>query len=144
MSIAAGGRIKQSICADFHDFDFWDVDSTVLFNVQIVNTEVLDHITKSASYKPKPPVTAQEFSAKGIPFFKFSGPEHNALVSGDFGEVKSIVQLDRIKASKGSHCTKEKSHDVPIVLMDREGYHLAIEPVAGRRKVPGTAKYVKF
>ena len=130
MSIAAGGNITQSICADPHGPGFWDVDGTVLFNVQIVNAEESNHITQSAGSKPRTPMTAQECAAKGIPFFKFSETEHTSSVSGDFGGVKSVVQLDNIKGGKGSRSDEEKSHKFPIVLMDREGHPLAFDPVS--------------
>ena len=145
MSIAAGGRINQSICADNRGSGYWDVDSTVLFNVQIVNTEEVKHITTADSSKPGAPMSMQECAAKGIPFFKFGFPETASSVSGDFGEVKSVMQLDKIKGGKASHrCTEEKSHKVPIVLIDCKGKSLAYEPVSGGKTRVGTGDYVKF
>lgn len=97
MGIAAGGNIRQAIVEDrTWDLELpngpecWDTTKTKVFNVQILNTVHFRQVTGIAA--PKPPVSAQTYAAMGLPFFSMY--EEPTDVSGDFGSVRSVAQID--------------------------------------------------
>ena len=114
MGVAAGGLINQSIIEDRHEAISWDKNETILFNVQIVNSEMFRNIT--GLEPPKSPVSAETYAAAGRPFFKLY--EEVSTVSGGFGEVKSIAELNE---EKDGGQAEEKPHDFPLILTNPEG-----------------------
>jgi hypothetical protein len=89
LSVAAGGLIHQVIHPD-HKGDEWLKHRTTVFNVQILNSVVYRAVTGLAP--PTQPLDAQYYKDAGMPFYKVY--EEPSGVSGDFGKVKSVGQID--------------------------------------------------
>jgi hypothetical protein len=54
MGIAAGGLIEQSIARDGHLTTDWDPVNTVVFNIQILNTDQFNQVTGMRAPEPPP------------------------------------------------------------------------------------------
>lgn len=62
-----------------------------VFNVQILNS--LAYKTVTGEHPPAKPMTAVEYAQHGFPFFKMY--EESSGISGDFGAVKSVAEIDK-------------------------------------------------
>jgi ubiquitin len=89
MSFAAGGKIRQVIYPDQKAGD-WHADRTTVFNVQVLNSVVYKEVTGTAP--PSNPPNAQTYKQYGLPFFEMY--EEPSGISGDFGLVKSVGEID--------------------------------------------------
>jgi hypothetical protein len=98
MSLAAGGLIKQSINADPYPASIWDPESTIMFNIQLLNSESFMAVTGHAP--PTSPIDAKTYQSHGYPFFDIWNEELSG-VKGDFGIVKSVGEMDESKAKAG-------------------------------------------
>jgi hypothetical protein len=133
MSLAAGGLIKQSINADPYPASIWDPESTIMFNVQLLNSESFMAITGRAP--PSSPIDAKTYQQYGYPFFDIWNEELSG-VKGDFEVVKSVGEIDESKAKadktsfwekltgnggKGkeeSDTTRDEPLKFPVVMLD--------------------------
>jgi hypothetical protein len=98
MSLAAGGLIKQSINADTYPASIWDPESTIMFNIQLLNSESFMAVTGRAP--PSSPIDAKTYQQHGYPFFDIWNEELSG-VKGDFKVVKSVGEMDESKAKAG-------------------------------------------
>lgn len=98
MSLAAGGLIKQSINADPYPASIWDTESTIMFNIQLLNSESFMAVTGRAP--PTSPIDAKTYQQHGYPFFDIWNEELSG-VKGDFGVLKSVGEMDESKAKAG-------------------------------------------
>ena len=117
MALGAGGVIKQVIHADTRDPKLWDRDRTVLFNLQILNSEAFQRVTGTPP--PKTPVSVKANQTYGLPFF--ATYEEKSGVKGKFQDVKSVLSLDKVKAEGEYHIPEDKDFDGPIVLINPDG-----------------------
>lgn len=90
MNIAAGGKIKQGIVRDNFG-ESWQSGRTTVFNVQILNSAVYHSVTGET--QPTRPIDAKRYKQLGYPFFDMY--EEPSGISGDFGKVESIGQIDK-------------------------------------------------
>lgn len=67
MAIAPGGLIDQSIVEDPYTASGWDSKRTIMFNVQILSSDVFQTVT--GLEPPKTPVTARTYAEHGLPFY---------------------------------------------------------------------------
>jgi len=90
MALAKGGKIKQAVKYDYHKNDNWRKDTTISFNVQLLNSLAFTAVTG----KPPPPtpVSMSTYTSYGYPFFKMW--EEPSATSGDFDVVKTVSELD--------------------------------------------------
>ena len=114
MSVASGGLINQSIVQDSfrHTLDFWDKHATMIFNVQIVNSEMFQRIT--GDLPPATPINAKTYSGMGLPFFML--PKTLSSVCGDFDGVKSVAQMCKEKGEIKAARDLQESYSFPLVL----------------------------
>lgn len=89
ISLAAGGFIKQDVVplpqrSDYHK------TTTTTFHVQILNSASFQAITGCPA--PPTPVSAEEYAAKGLPFFVLY--EEPSTLAGDFSGVRSVADID--------------------------------------------------
>ena len=98
MGVAPGGLIKQCILEDENPASIWEPDHTICFNVQILNSNVFCQVT--GMDPPKTPISAATYAVEGLPFFQIYNETSN--VEGDFGELKSVKQIDNNK-NESSH-----------------------------------------
>jgi hypothetical protein len=97
MSVAAAGKIKQTIVADRSNPGDWLRQHTMVFNVQLLNA--VDFKAVTGRNPPPTPVTAEVYKQQGYPFFDML--EEPSAVCGNFKGVKSITEFDgKIEAHK--------------------------------------------
>ncbi len=93
MGLGAGGRMKQKVYPDSFGIDSWDTHNTARLYVHIVNSELWREITGEPP--PPSPVTAKEYSCRGLPWFDLYD-EHAPSLKGTrtLKHVKSVKDLD--------------------------------------------------
>ncbi|KZL80768.1 integral membrane protein [Colletotrichum incanum] len=130
MSLAAGGFIKQTIEADTHPANVWDVEASVMMNLQILDVESFCAVTGQPA--PNTPVDAQSYASNGYPFFEIWGEEKSGI-KGDFSEVKSVAQIEAERANaEGKDMEEEQSLPVRIVQLGH--FRSTFRPVDVLRK----------
>ena len=97
MSLAAGGLIKQSINADTYPPSIWDTENSILFNVQLLNSESFLGVT--GRLPPSSPIDAKTYASHGYPFYDIWNEELSG-VKGDFDKVKSVGAMDEHLATQ--------------------------------------------
>ena len=86
MGVAPGGLIKQCILSDTNPASIWERDSTICFNVHILNSDMFQQVTGKAP--PSTPVSAETYADEGLPFYKIYG--ETSTIKGDFNSIKSV------------------------------------------------------
>lgn len=130
MGIAAGGLIRQAIEPDGHPADTWDVGAAILLNLQILNSESFSEATGLPP--PTTPVDAATYADHGYPFFEIWGEERTG-VQGEFGEVRSVAQIEAERArERGEQAQEEES--VPQRVHVIGHYRSTFRPVALLKK----------
>ncbi|KAK6194028.1 pyridoxine biosynthesis protein [Pestalotiopsis sp. IQ-011] len=130
MGIAAGGLIRQTIEPDGHPADTWDVGAAILLNLQILNSESFSEATGLPP--PTTPVDAATYASHGYPFFEIWGEERTG-VAGEFGEVKSVAQIEAERArERGEQKPEEESVPQRIHVIGQ--YRSTFRPVALLKK----------
>jgi hypothetical protein len=132
MGISAGGFIKQTINPDTHEPDVWDTDASVMMNVQILDSESFCAVTGLPP--PSTPVDAATYAQHGYPFFEIWG-EKKTGIKGEFGEVKSVAQIEAERAAaEGMILPEEPSVPVRIVELNMGTFKSTFRPVEILRK----------
>ena len=118
MALAPGGRMRQEIYEDPYDFDEWDQAHSSRCFAHLANALVWRAITGQAP--PTVPPTAKEYTAAGLPWFKYYAEGANALAgSSVLQKVKSVVTK---AAEKGDVALPENESVTPEkVIQLREG-----------------------
>jgi len=101
MGLAPGGRMRQKICEDRHDFSVWDFEHSSRCFVHLSNSLMWRAVT--GDEPPTVPLTGKEYTAAGIPWF-----EHYAEGSKALGGSKVLAKLQSI-----FQLAKQKG-DVPL------------------------------
>ena len=109
LGVAPGGLIKQCILEDTNAATIWERDRTACFNVQILNSDMFQQITGKPP--PSTPISAKTYRNHGLPFFKIYGEK--STIKGDFDDIKSVKQLDKIKNQNGKREHKGDSAPKP-------------------------------
>ena len=92
MGLAPGGRMKQSIHADKHDFADWDRNHSARCIVHLANSLVWRSIT--GAEPPTVPLTAKEYDRAGLPWFEYYAADREALSASPVLQgVKSVAQM---------------------------------------------------
>lgn len=107
MGVAPGGLIKQCVLKDRYLASIWDRDSSICFNVQILNSAMFQQVTGQAP--PPTPITAKTYADQGLPFYKMYGEK--STIRGDFDGIKSVMEMDKIKNENGK---REKEGDALV------------------------------
>ncbi len=96
MGLGAGGKMRQEIYADPHDFADWDQTQSARCFVHLCNSMVWRQITNANP--PHPPLTAEEYKRAGIPWFDYYRDDLKPLKgSKRLADVKSVVELGKSK-----------------------------------------------
>lgn len=96
MGLAPGGRMRQEIYDDPHDFDVWDTRHRSRCFVHLVNSLVWRAVT--GEDPPTTPPTAKEYTDAGLPWFHYYGGDRKALEGGkELGKLKGVTQLGKEK-----------------------------------------------
>lgn len=129
MGLAAGGLIKQTILVDRNDPSVWDLDNSVIFNVQILNSTSFQAVT--GKEPPSTPVTAKAYAKYDLPYYEIY--EKPSGISGDFAGVESVAAKDlqgtmTLEKMKGVAEVVEDTQN-PVVLLDQAGKRVGFRPV---------------
>jgi hypothetical protein len=122
MAVGVGGLIKQSILRDPHPSTEWDSDNTALFNLQLLNATIFEHVTGIAP--PPSPVTAESYAAAGLPFYSIPS-EVDSGVKGMFNDISSVGHIDRAKGRKGL----DRELEFPTIKLDKTGQKVGFRGV---------------
>jgi len=99
MGLAAGGRMKQEIYDDPHDFQDWDLDHGSRCFVHIANSISWRAITGEAP--PTMPPTAKDYTKAGLKWFDYYAPENEAVPGSKILKgVKSVLAMGKDKGEK--------------------------------------------
>ncbi|WYZ40680.1 hypothetical protein EsH8_IV_001021 [Colletotrichum jinshuiense] len=115
MGLAAGGLINQTIEADELPADVWDIEASVMMNLQILGVDSFCAVTGRPA--PSTPVDAKSYASHGYPFFEIWGEEKTGI-KGEFSEVKSVAQIEAERAkAQGKEAKEEESVPVRVVKL---------------------------
>ncbi len=123
MAIAPGGFIKQTIVKDPVRSTDWDLNNTIMFNVHLLNASVFGDLLGPKA--PTTPVTAELYKPHGYPFFELY--EEKSGIEGDFGNIKSIGDLEKEK--KGIKRRHDEDIDFPVVELNTVDKKIPFVPV---------------
>lgn len=108
MSLAPGGLIKQTINPDLYPASTWSTDSSILFNVQLLNSASFFAVTGRAP--PATPIDAKTYNNYGYPFFDIWNEELSGI-KGEFGGIKSVGMIEEEKAHISATAEKKSFWD---------------------------------
>ncbi|GJC95047.1 integral membrane protein [Colletotrichum higginsianum] len=125
------GLINQTIEADQHPADAWDVEASVMLNLQILDVESFCAVTGQPA--PDTPVDVQSYADSGYPFFEIWGEEKSGI-AGEFSEVKSVAQIEAERAEAEGKGAKEEEQSVPVRVVQLGHFRSTFRPVDVLRK----------
>ncbi len=123
MGLAPGGLMRQEIYEDEYGFNVWDRSIHSRCFVHILNSVQLVHLT--GCQPPGKPLTAQDYTARGLPWFDYYGQDLAALEGAKKLAGLDSVAVTQLKTGKGF--LKDNDPVTPTVvkklskLMVREG-----------------------
>lgn len=98
MGLAAGGQMKQSIYADPHGVETWDLARSSRVFVHIVNSELWREIT--GEEPPASPVTARDYAQHNLPWYELYDESMPALAGAEkLAGVQSVKAIDAQKST---------------------------------------------
>ncbi len=96
MGLAPGGRMRQEIYDDEHDFTDWDTRRRSRCFVHLANAMVWRSVT--GENPPTVAPTSEEYTRAGLPWFDYYGGDRKALNGAEpFGGLKTVSQLGKEK-----------------------------------------------
>jgi hypothetical protein len=99
MGLGAGGKMRQEIYQDPHEFADWDQTQTRRCFVHLCNSLVWRQVT--GTNPPHPPLTATEYKQAAIPWFDYYRDDLKPLKGSErLASVKSVAQLGKEKNSQ--------------------------------------------
>ena len=119
MGLAPGGRMKQRVYDDPHDFDVWDTRTSARCFVHITNSLAWRAIT--GEEPPTSPLTSREYQKAGLPWFDYYGGDRGALEGArSLADLKTVQEIG---GEKGEHPLPENEsvEDPPVVTLGRGG-----------------------
>jgi len=94
MGLAPGGRMRQEIHDDPHDFGDWDRAHASRCFVHVTNALVWRAVT--GERPPTTPPTAKEYTEKGLPWFDHYAADREALAGSEkLARMKSVLEKAR-------------------------------------------------
>ncbi len=125
MGLAPGGRMKQDIYADPHDFDAWDQRRGSRCFVTLVNS--LQWLAITGEHPPTRPPSARTYAETGLPWFDHYAGDAEALAGADrFKGVASVAQLARQKGEAA--LPENQSVEIAsVVVVGQDGTRLVRE-----------------
>jgi hypothetical protein len=99
MGLGAGGQMSQEIYTDERDFADWDLTHRGRCFVHLTNSLLWRSIT--GAEPPATPVTAEEYTRAGLPWFEYYAEDTKALRGSEkLAQVKSIAQLGQERGDR--------------------------------------------
>jgi hypothetical protein len=92
MGLAPGGLMRQEIYRDPYGIDVWDSSISSRCFITILNA--IDWHSVTGEAPPSAPISANEYEARGIPWFDYYAADQEALAgSSELAGLKSIGQF---------------------------------------------------
>ncbi len=123
----------------------WDSERTVVFHDQILNSELFHAVTGNSP--PESPISAKTYTQHGLPFYKFY--EENSSVKGEFGNIKSVKEIDALKDKSGMgknehEQSDEQTHNNLIIMLNPEGFPVKFRSVSQLDSELSRLNFTKF
>ena len=99
MGLAPGGLMRQEVYEDSYGFDAWDESVRSRCFVHIFNS--VHFLDVTGENPPQEPVTAQDYSEAGLPWFDFYGGDLEALTGAAKLAGLDSVAAKSLKAGDG-------------------------------------------
>lgn len=124
IGLAAGGRMKQEIYDDPHDWDVWDLRHSSRCYTHIANSLYWRAITGEAP--PTMPPTAKDYTEAGLPWFDYYGEGEAVEGGAGFEGVKSVKELSD---EKGEAVLPENESSKPekIIVIKSDGANKVVK-----------------
>ena len=91
LGLAPGGLMRQEVYEDSHGFDAWDTSVRSRCFVHILNS--VQFLGVTGGEPPQEPVSAQDYSAAGLPWFEYYGADLDALAG-----ARKLAGMDSVAA----------------------------------------------
>lgn len=109
MGLGAGGRMKQAIEVDPHEFDIWDTRETQRVFVSLWNASSWAELTGRPT--PTQPPTAETYAKSGLPWFQYYGSDQGVHQGSEtLSQVKSVGRIYKEETTQQLPGSK----DVPV------------------------------
>ena len=96
LGIGAGGTIIQNIEPDTNDPRIWDVASSKILNVQIIDSRTFKLVTGLPP--PPSPITAETYAQMGLPFFQlWRDEQRTADIESQWHNIMGPVEVASAK-----------------------------------------------
>ena len=99
MGLAAGGRMRQEIYSDYHDFDAWDLRNSQRCFVTLANAEQWMDLT--GEEPPLSPMSAHTYTEHNLPWFDYYGGDQEAIAGAK--KLQNIKSVKDIKPKSGKN-----------------------------------------
>lgn len=91
MGVCAGGRIKQQIFADPHEYSAWDTSHVSRCWVHLCNSSIWEQIT--GTRPPLEPFSAKHYNDGGFPWFDYYKEDQAIEGSNNLKGVKGVQEI---------------------------------------------------
>ncbi len=97
MGFAPGGRMRQEVYEDPYEPEEWDLENYSHCFVHVANSEAWTEIT--GKRPPYPPMTAEQYSSHGLPWFDYYAEEGAEAIDGaeKLKGLKSVKEMGEMK-----------------------------------------------
>lgn len=124
MAIAPGGFINQTIVRDPVASQTWDIENSIMFNLQLLNASKFEELLGYPA--PETPITPELYRSYGYPFFKLY--EEKSGIKGEFRGLKSVGTIDEEKGIK-KHIG-DSAIKFPVIELNKVDRKNTFKPVA--------------
>ena len=99
MGLAPGGRMKQEVYDDPYGLDAWEQRHGSRCFVSLLNTT--QWLAVAGEWPPAEPPTAQDYAARGLPWFDYYGGDARAVAGSDkLRGLRSVAQQTKATGQK--------------------------------------------
>ena len=117
MGLAPGGRMKQEICDDPYGLDAWDQRHGSRCFVSLLNSAQWMAVT--GERPPIEPPTAQDYAARGLPWFDWYGGDARAVAgSASLRRLRSVSQHAK-ETGQGVLADNETVAAAPVIALGK-------------------------
>lgn len=111
LSVGAGGNIVQHIERDHNDARMWDVASSKLLNVQLIDSRTFKLVT--GHEPPESPITLETYKGMGLPFYHLRRDEGEEGVAGSWGFIMGSKEVVSKKMKQKQDAASYNSGSAP-------------------------------
>lgn len=123
MGLAPGGLMRQEIYEDDYGIDAWDAAASSRCFVHILNSHQWMEATGKAM--PRPPVSATEYTAAGLPWFDYYDDSHKPLPGHQ--KLAGLDSVGAMAIKQGGAVLPENSPVTPVNVTSLGPSSLAVK-----------------